>query len=109
MDPAVVVRAFHERMEARDWSGAGELLSTSVHIEYTATGEQFDGPKFLAMNRAYPDGWAIEVVETVAADDRVAAQVCVRHGDDVFWCAGFYVVTDGVITSGTEHWRSSPW
>jgi SnoaL-like domain len=104
MDPASVVRTFHERMEARDWSGASELLSPTVHIEYTETGECFDGSNFLAMNHAYPDGWAIEVVETVAAGDRVASQVSVRQGDDVFWCAGFYTVADGVIMSGIEHW-----
>jgi SnoaL-like domain len=104
MDPAAVVRAFHERMEARDWLGAGELLSPTVHIELTETGEHFDGPNFLAMNRAYPEGWAIEVVETIAAGDRVATQVRVRHGDDVFWCAGFYTVANGAIASGTEHW-----
>ena len=34
----------------------------------------------------------------------VAAQVRVIHGDDVFWCAGFYTVTDGVIVRGVEHW-----
>ena len=91
-------------MEARDWDGAGRLLSTNVHVEFTATGERFDGESFLAMNRAYPEGWTIEVVETVADGDRVAAQVQVDHGDDTFWCAGFYRVGGGLIVSGVEHW-----
>ena len=56
------------------------------------------------MNREYPEGWSLEVVETIASADRVAAQVRVMHGDEVFWCAGFYSVTDGVIASGVEHW-----
>ena len=99
-----MVRAFFERMEARDWDGAGACLSPDIHIEFTETGERFDGPNFLAMNRAYPEGWAIEVVETVAAADRVAVQVRVTQGDEVFWCAGFYTVTEGVIASGIEHW-----
>ncbi len=111
MEPSEAVRSFYERMEARDWAGAEELLSPTIHIEFTETGEHFDGPNFLAMNRAYPEGWSIEVVETVAAADRVAAQVRVTQHDDVFWCAGFYTVTDGVIRSGIEHWvteRSTP-
>ncbi len=100
------MRAFFELMEARDWRAAGTLLSPSVHIEFTETGERFDGAKFLAMNEAYPEGWSIDVVETISAGDRVAAQVRVDHGDDVFWCAGFYTVTGGVIVDGTEHWVS---
>ena len=91
-------------MEARDWDGAAELLSPRLHIEFTETCEQFDGANFLAMNRAYPDGWAIDVVETITQGDRVAASVRVDHGDTTFWCAGFYQVADGVITSGVEHW-----
>jgi predicted SnoaL-like aldol condensation-catalyzing enzyme len=109
--PGDVVRAFFERMQARDWDAAGELLSPDVHIEYTETGERFDGGNFLAMNRAYPEGWTIEVVETIAAGDRVAVQVRVDHVDATFWCAGFYRVVGGVIESGVEHWvteRSEP-
>lgn len=105
------MRSFFERMQARDWASAGEMLSPVVRIEYTETGERFDGPRFLAMNEAYPDGWSIDVVEVISSGTRVAAQVRVDHGDDVFWCAGFYSVADGVITEGTEHWvteRSQP-
>ena len=109
--PDEVVRLFFERMQKRDWSGAGECVSPTISIEFTETGERFDGPNFLAMNQTYPEGWSIDVVETLAAGDRVAAQVRVVHGDEVFWCAGFYTVTDGVIAGGTEHWlteRSQP-
>ena len=91
-------------MQARDWEGAAELLSPSLTIELTEAAERFDGGNYLAMNRAYPDGWSIEVVETIASGGRVAAQVRVDHGDDVFWCAGFYEVSDGRIESGVEHW-----
>ncbi len=99
-----VVRCFFERMQARDWDGAAELLAPDLHIEFTETGERFDGDNFLAMNRAYPEGWAIEVVETIAAGERVAAQVRVVQGAVTFWCAGFYRVGDGRIESGVEHW-----
>ncbi len=104
MDPATVVQAFFERMEARDWRQAGALLASNLHIEFSATGEHFDGPHYLAMNEAYPEGWSIEVAEVLGAGDRVAAQLRVRHGTDTFWCAGFYTVIDGVIFSGVEHW-----
>lgn len=98
------MREFFERMEARDWDGAAALLSPTVCIEFTETGEVFDGPNFLAMNRAYPEGWSIEVIEVLEVEDRVAAQVKVTQRDTTFWCAGFYTVSEGAIASGVEHW-----
>ncbi|MDH3295706.1 MAG: nuclear transport factor 2 family protein, partial [Acidimicrobiia bacterium] len=102
--PATVVRRFFELMEERDWDGAGELLAADVRIDFSATGERFDGPNFLAMNRAYPEGWRIDVIDVIADGNRVAAQVIVDHGDRRFWCAGFYAVDTGRIRSGIEHW-----
>ena len=102
--PAEIVRSFFELMQARDWAEAGQLLSPSLHIEFTETGECFDGANFLAMNQAYPEGWSIEVVEMLDSGDRVAAHVRVEHGEDVFWCAGFYTVAGGLIVNGVEHW-----
>lgn len=104
VDAAWVVRTFHERMQARDWAGAGRLLAESVVVDYIATGERFTGPAFLAMNRAYPDGWHIDVVETFADGSRAAARVRVTFGEHVDWCSGYYTVAGGVITSGVEHW-----
>jgi SnoaL-like domain len=104
MLPELVLRSFFERMQERDWTGAGQLLASDVHIEYTATGEQFDGGNFIAMNEAYPDGWTLEVVEVLSSDDRVAAQVAVRTEDATYWCAGFYSIADGQIRAGVEHW-----
>jgi ketosteroid isomerase-like protein len=104
MSPDEIVRSFFERMQARDWDGAGELLASDLVVDFTETGERFEGAGFLAMNRAYPEGWTIEVVETLAVGHRVAAQVKVTQPPEVFWCAGFYTVGDGVIADGVEHW-----
>jgi ketosteroid isomerase-like protein len=103
-DAGDVVREFHERMQRRDWDGAAELLDPSVEIRFSGTGERFVGAAFLAMNRAYPDGWTIHMHEVIASGARVAAQVRVEQGADVFWCAGFYTVRDGRILDGVEHW-----
>jgi SnoaL-like domain len=75
---------FNERMEARDWDGADKLLSPTIEIVYSATGERFVGPSFLASNRAYPEGWSIEVVETLTQGDRAASRVHIRHGAETF-------------------------
>ena len=99
-----VVRSFFERIQDRDWDAAAQLMAESARIRFTETGEEFTGANFVAMNKAYPEGWTIEVVEVLATDDRVAAQVRVTMPDEAFWCAGFYTVTGGQITDGTEHW-----
>jgi ketosteroid isomerase-like protein len=107
-EPGSVVRSFFERMQARDWDGAAALVAPDATVRFTETGERFVGDAFVAMNRAYPEGWAIDVVEVLSAGDRVAAQVRVDHRSDgdvaVFWCAGFYTVRDGRIVDGVEHW-----
>jgi hypothetical protein len=104
MEPAAVVRALFERMQARDWSGARAVLAPGASIRYTATGEEFSGGSFLAMNEAYPEGWTIEAIDVIATGDRVAAQVRVPNGGQIDWCSGFYTVAGGVIVEGTEHW-----
>lgn len=104
MTPDDVVSEFFVRIEARDWTGAAELLAPDVHVEFTATGERFDGPNYLAMNEAYPEGWTITVHETLSSGDRVAAQISVDQDGQRFWCAGFYTVGDGLIATGIEHW-----
>jgi len=99
-----VVRQFYERMQARDWTAAAELLSPTVEIRFTSTGERFVGPSFLAMNRAFPEGWTIDVHEVLCVGDRVATQVQVDQDGATFWCAGFYTVSEGRIVDGVEHW-----
>ena len=104
MQPSEVVRALFERMQARDWAGARETMATDARIRYSATGEEFSGAGFMTMNEAYPEGWSIEVIDVVASDDRVAAQVRVPNGGQIDWLSGFYTVAGGMIIEGHEHW-----
>ena len=104
MQPADVVRALFERMQARDWMGARATMADHAVIRYSATGEVFTGAVFMAMNEAYPEGWTIEIVDIAAAGDRVAAQVRVPNGGQIDWLSGFYTVADGRIVDGHEHW-----
>jgi len=103
-DSATVVREFFELMEARRWDDAEARVAADADIRFTETGERFRGTGFVAMNRAYPEGWTIDVVEVLAVGNRVAAQVRVALPPDVFWCAGFYTVDEGQIVHGVEHW-----
>jgi hypothetical protein len=103
VDPNPVVRLW-QAMERRDWQQALDCVAPDAQIRWPATGERFTGPDFVAMNRAYPEGWSIEIVESLRSGDRVSAQVRVTHGGEVHWCAGFYTVEGSRIVDGVEYW-----
>lgn len=91
-------------MEARAWERAASFVATDVVIDWPSTGERFRGSDFLAMQRAYPEGWSITVHEAMSSGDRVAARVNVDQDDETYWCAGFYTIAAGVILAGVEYW-----
>jgi ketosteroid isomerase-like protein len=105
MTGAEVLRTFQEAMQARDWSRARLLLHDDLVVDYPSTGERFvGGDAFLAMNRAFPEGWAISVQQVIEDGERVAAEVRVEQDGSVFWSASFAVVRDGQIIHLTEYW-----
>ena len=96
--PAGVVRAFWERMEARDWAGARALLADDVAVVWPATRERFVGADvFIEVNQRYPGDWHIDVRKTVADRDEVFAWVEVRIGEQLSLCAQRAVVDDRKI------------
>lgn len=103
--PGDVVRSLWERMEARDWDGARAALAASYTCDYPASGERFgSADAFVAMNRAYPEGWSITVDEIVESGPRVVARVRVALGDDLFHCLSFADVDSGRIARSTDFW-----
>jgi ketosteroid isomerase-like protein len=103
--PASVVRALWERMEDRDWAGARATLADGYTCDYPASHERFgSADAFVAMNRAYPEGWSITVDEIVADGPRVIARVRVAQGDHLFHCLSFADVEDGRIARSTDYW-----
>ena len=103
--PGELVRAFWERMEARDWDGARALLADGYTCDYPASGERFgSADAFVAMNRAYPEGWAITVDETVESGGRVVARVRVSQGDVLHHCLSFADVEGGLIARSADFW-----
>jgi ketosteroid isomerase-like protein len=105
-DPAAVVRAYWERMQARDWAGLREVLAPDVVVEWTASDEQFVGPDaVVGVNREYPEGWTVRVRGLVADGDTVASDVEVpMEGVGVFRVAAVAQVRAGLLASSTEYW-----
>lgn len=108
MEPAQVVEELWGRVQARDWTGVGELIAADAVVEWPVSSERIVGrSNYVAVNREYPEGWQIRVLRIVGSGDQVVSEVEVPHEEmGVFRAASFWTVTDGLITRGTEYWTS---
>ncbi|WP_435150649.1 nuclear transport factor 2 family protein [Micromonospora aurantiaca (nom. illeg.)] len=106
MDSEAVVRALWDRMQARDWTGVGELLADDVVVEWPVSAERIVGrDNYVKVNAEYPEGWSIRVLRVVASGDTVVSEVEVPHeGMGVHRVASFWTVRDGRIFDGREYW-----
>ncbi len=106
MTPQDVVQRFWAAIAARDWASMADLLHPDVVVEWPASGERIVGrDNVVAVNREYPEGWAIDVLRVIGDDDVVVSEVEVPHqGLGVFRAASFWTVRDGLIVSGREYW-----
>lgn len=93
-----------EAIQARDWDRAQSLVAGDASIVWPATNERFVGGRYLAMNRDYPEGWDIEVIDQYEGDNSEVIRARVKHGAHVFWCIGFYDIEGGLIAGGVEYW-----
>ena len=95
-------------MEARDWDATGATLAENVVVDWPHTGERFQSREnVVGVNRAYPEGWSIEVRRIVADGDAVAAEVAVAEPGGVAHCSGFYQLEAGLIARATEYWTDA--
>jgi len=111
MNAKSVIEAYWTRMEARNWDGVAELLATDVVVEWPDTAERFVGREAcVGVNREYPGGWSIRVLQ-VAADtdhpDQAVSEVEVpQAGVGVSRAGSFWRVSAGLIVQGTEYWTT---
>jgi ketosteroid isomerase-like protein len=99
------VREFWLRIEARDWESARALLADDFVGTWPHTGERFVGrDSFIAMNREYPEGWSLRVLQIACDGDTVVSEIEVVHGAEVHNAASFFTMRDGQIAAVTEYW-----
>src|SRR5215211_3119736 len=93
MTPEQLVRGLYERYQARDWSGAEELLHRDAELDMPATAERLTGRhQVIALQRNYPEPWGeLRVLRVVAFDVE-------------FRCAAFWLVHMGLLHRGVEYW-----
>lgn len=108
MQPAEVIQGLWNRIEARDWTGAAELVADDAVIDWPVSSERIVGQaNYIGLNREYPEGWSIRVLRIVAEGDQVVSEVEVPHQDlGVFRVASFWTVAGGQIVRGTEYWTN---
>ncbi|MGH2678629.1 MAG: nuclear transport factor 2 family protein, partial [Actinomycetota bacterium] len=59
----------------------------------------------VGMNRAYPEGWSIEVLRVLDAGPVVVSEVRVPFKDQTeFFVVTFFEVRDGLIRRAVEYW-----
>lgn len=106
VDAGLVVERFWGRIDGRDWDGVRALLAPQVVVEWPVSGERIVGAEnVVAVNREYPEGWAIHLLRTVAQGTSVVSEVEVpQEGVGVFRAVSFWEVADGVIRAGREYW-----
>jgi limonene-1,2-epoxide hydrolase len=102
--PSSVVEGFFMAMGARRWDEAAQFLADDVRVWWPVTNERFNGPRFMAMQEAYPEGWTITVVEVTESQSRVAARIAVDQAGERFWCHGWYDVDEDRIIEAVELW-----
>jgi ketosteroid isomerase-like protein len=109
-EPAELVRELWERIQARDWDAAGELLAEDVVVDWPQTRERIRGrSNVIAVNRHYPEGWTIRVLRVLQDGDTAVSEVAVDHVEHgTFHAASFFEVRDGQVARGTEYWVDPP-
>jgi limonene-1,2-epoxide hydrolase len=106
VEPSEVVAQLWARIRARDWDGVGALLAEDVVLDWPHELVRIRGREnFVEFNRAYPEGWSIEVLRIVAEGSTVVSEVRVPHETlGPFFALSFFEVDGGRIQSGREYW-----
>jgi GNAT superfamily N-acetyltransferase len=116
MGPSVqAVRKMWAAVQARDWAAMRCVLRDELVVLWWTSGERFEGADaFVAVQAAYPEGWAIRLVECERLEDgRVLSIVRVDHGATVHYATSIFKVDDGLIIGIDEYWATCetppPW
>ncbi|MFD9438127.1 nuclear transport factor 2 family protein [Streptomyces sp. NPDC060006] len=106
MDSSQTAEALWNRVQARDWTGVGELLADDVVVEWPISGERIVGREnYVRVNAEYPEGWTIKVLRILVDGDEVVSEVEVPHETmGVFRVAAFWTVNEGRVVRGREYW-----
>jgi hypothetical protein len=102
-----VLQRFADLIDAQDWDGLGALLAPGFTGRWVHTGETFDGPHFVALNRHYPGSWRFQVEQVVDAGPTAVLMGRVTDETDTYYVATFARSRQGLLTDLTEVWTDA--
>jgi hypothetical protein len=89
----------------RDWRSAERQLHPGARISWPHTGEVFmDAEAYVTAIRLNPGAPEIHLERVLSDDHHTAVLARVLRDDGERRCAGFYLLQEGRIASGTELW-----
>ncbi|HSE81988.1 MAG TPA: nuclear transport factor 2 family protein [Gaiellaceae bacterium] len=99
------VRLFWERLPSRDWEGVAELLHPDVVVDWPNTAERMRGrDNYLAVVRAFGEGWRVHVLRVVDGGDTVVSEVRVERENERYVAVSFFELDEGRIDRAVEYW-----
>jgi hypothetical protein len=106
MDPGDVVAELWRRIQARDWDRIGELLADEFVLEWPSERVRIRGrTNFIEFNRAYPEGWSIEVLRIVSDGHTAVSEVHVPHVTlGPYLAVSFFDVEGAQVVHVREYW-----
>ena len=105
MNSAQLIREFWSHIQAREWEAAHAFLTPEFTATWPHTGERFIGrDNFIAMNREYPEGWTLHILDIASTGDMAVSQVEILHDGERHHGASFFTLRDGLISAVTEYW-----
>lgn len=102
------VRALWAAVQARDWAAMRRVLKADLQVTWWTSGERFmSAEAYVDVQRRYPEGWTIRLLEAQRLDDgRVLSVVRVDHPPQRFFCTAIARVEDGLIGAIDEYWAT---
>jgi ketosteroid isomerase-like protein len=92
-------------LAAQQWETAEAEMHPNAVVEWPHTGESFVGrDAFIAVHRAFPGPWTLEIRRVVTEGRDIASEVVARSGEDVWYVASFFNLRDGRIQRAVEYW-----
>lgn len=102
---AEAVRLLWERLPSRDWEGVAELLHPDVVVDWPNTAERMRGrDNDLAVQRAFGEGWHVQVPRIVDGGETVVSEVRVEREDERYFAVSFFELDEGSVVRAVEYW-----
>jgi hypothetical protein len=106
VDAGELVAELWGRTQAREWDRIGELLSDDFVLEWPDARVRIRGrANFIEFNRAYPEGWSIEILRIVSNGRTAVSEVHVPHPTvGPHFAISFFEADGGQLKRGREYW-----